>query len=86
VHLIFCLKVRGWRGARRFSKHLEGKVAPGSAEFYGPSLAPVGQGVLDRIKLKRVAADKVEQTWEKSTDKGSTWTSVFSSEYSRQSP
>jgi len=64
----------------------EGKVAPGLAEFYGPSLAADGQAVLNRIKVKRVRPDKVEQTWEKSTDKGTTWTIVFSGEYSRQSP
>jgi len=34
----------------------------------------------------RVAANKVEQSWEKSTDNGATWTMEFRGEYSRQNP
>jgi hypothetical protein len=64
----------------------EGKVAPGSAEFYGPSRGPDGQVVLNRTKVIRVGRDKVEQTWEKSTDKGVKWTIAFSGEYSRKNP
>jgi len=55
----------------------EGKVAQGSAEFTGPSRGPNGQTVLNRIKVVRVAANKVEQSWEKSTDNGATWTIEF---------
>jgi hypothetical protein len=64
----------------------EGKVAPGSAEFSGTSRAPNGQTVLNKIKVVRVAANKVEQSWEKSTDNGATWTMEFHGEYSRNSP
>jgi hypothetical protein len=64
----------------------EGKVAPGSAEFFGPSTSPDGQAVLNRIRVVRMSPNKVEQTWEKSTDKGTNWTTVFRGEYSRQSP
>ena len=64
----------------------EGKVAPGSAEFTGPSRSSDGQAVLNRIKVVRVAANKVEQSWEKSTDNGATWTMEFHGEYSRQNP
>jgi hypothetical protein len=62
----------------------EGKVAPSSAEFYGPSRGPDGQAVLNRLKVIRVGRDKVEQTWE--TDKGVKWTIAFSGEYSRKNP
>jgi hypothetical protein len=61
----------------------EGKVAGGSAEFYGPSRGPKGEAVLNRIKIVRVAGDKVEQSWEKSTDNGTTWTTEFRGEYLR---
>ena len=64
----------------------EGKVALGSAEFTGPSRSSDGQAVLNRIKVVRVAANKVEQSWEKSTDNGATWTMEFHGEYSRQNP
>lgn len=62
----------------------EGKVSPGSAEFYGPSRGPNGEAVLNRIRIVRLAKDKVEQSWEKSTDNGATWTINFRGEYSRR--
>jgi hypothetical protein len=62
----------------------EGKVSAGLAEFTGPSRGAKGQTVLNRIKVVRVAADKVEQCWEKSTDNGATWTVEFHGEYSRK--
>lgn len=64
----------------------EGKVAQGSAELTGPSRGPDGQAVLNRIKVVRLAANKVEQSWEKSTDNGATWTMEFHGEYSRKNP
>jgi hypothetical protein len=62
----------------------EGKVAQGSAEFHGPSRGPNGEAVLNRIKVVRVSANKVEQSWEKSTDNGATWKTDFRGEYSRK--
>ena len=62
----------------------EGKAAPGSAEFFGPSTSLDGQAVLNRIRVVRVSPNKVEQTWEKSTDKGANWTTVFHGQYARQ--
>ena len=62
----------------------EGKVSPGSAEFFGPSRGPGGEAVLNRIKIVRVSADKVEQSWEKSRDNGSTWKTEFRGEYTRK--
>jgi hypothetical protein len=64
----------------------EGKVAPGVAEFTGPSRGSDGQAVLNRIKVVRVAANKVQQSWEKSKDNGVTWTTEFSGEYTRKIP
>jgi hypothetical protein len=64
----------------------EGRVAPGSAEFTGPSRAPYGRPVLNRVKVVRLAANRVEQSWEKSTDNGATWTMEFHGEYSRKHP
>ena len=63
---------------------LTGKVAGGVAEFQGPSLGEHGEMVLNRIRLTRIAPDRLEQTWEKSRDNGRTWTRQFSLEYSRR--
>jgi hypothetical protein len=65
---------------------LEGKVAPGAAEFTGPSRGPNGQAVLNRIKVVRVTANTVEQSWEKSRDNGVTWTTEFRGQYTRHNP
>src|SRR5580700_11892709 len=62
----------------------EGKVAQGSAEFTGPSRGPDGKEVLNRIRVVRLGENKVEQSWEKSTDKGANWTMEFKGEYSRK--
>jgi hypothetical protein len=61
-----------------------GKVASGSAEFEGTSRGPNGESVSNRIRVIRLSADKVEQTWEKSSDNGATWGVVFRGEYSRK--
>ena len=62
----------------------EGKVANGSAEFTGLSRGPDGKEVLNRIRVVRLAENKVEQSWEKSNDRGGTWTMEFKGEYSRK--
>jgi hypothetical protein len=64
----------------------EGKVAQGSAEFTGPSRGPNGEAVLNRVKVVRLSVDRVEQSWEKSADNGSTWKMEFRGEYSRKKP
>ena len=63
-----------------------GKVASGSAEFEGKSRGPKGENVLNRVKIIRLNANKVEQNWEKSSDNGATWSVVFRGEYSRATP
>lgn len=64
----------------------EGKAARGSAEFTGPSRAPNGEAVLNRIKIVRLNDDKVQQTWEKSKDNGATWSVEFQGDYARKQP
>jgi|SRR5579859_1864647 len=64
----------------------EGKVEAGVAEFAGPSRGADGQAVLNRIKVVRLAGNKVEQSWEKSRDNGVTWTMDFHGEYTRKLP
>lgn len=63
-----------------------GKVSAGSAEFEGPSRRPNGATVLNRVKVIRLSPNKVEQTWEKSLDKGTTWNLAFRGEYLRANP
>ncbi len=60
-----------------------GKAASGSAEFEGTSGGPNGESVLNRVKVIRLNPNKVEQTWEKSTDNGANWNVVFRGEYTR---
>lgn len=63
---------------------LDGKVTAGSAEFSGPSRGPQGETVLNRVTIMRISADRVEQAWQKSSDAGKTWTTVFRGEYARK--
>jgi len=62
-----------------------GKVSGGAAEFEGLS-GPREEKALNRVKVVRLTADKVEQTWEKSSDNGRSWKTVFRGEYSRTNP
>jgi hypothetical protein len=62
---------------------VRGNVAEGKAAFYGPSCGPHGEKILNRITIVRVSADKVEQTWQQSSDHGATWTTVFRGKYLR---
>jgi hypothetical protein len=71
------------RGASTF---FEGKVANGAGEFTGPSRGSNGEKVLNRIKIVRVNANKVEQSWEKSLDNGASWAVEFHGEYTRKNP
>jgi hypothetical protein len=63
-----------------------GKVASGTAEFEGTSHGPNGESILNRVKVIRLNLNKIELTWEKSTDNGATWNVVFRGEYSRANP
>jgi hypothetical protein len=81
---------RTWHGLfvdNRGRVHVfQGAVAPGAAEFTGPSRDANGNVVLNRVKVVRVNADNVEQIWEKSPDNGATWATEFSRHYSRKKP
>src|SRR3984957_281034 len=50
-----------------------GKVASDTAAFEGTSRGPNGERVLNRVRIIRLNPNKVEQTWEKSTDNGASW-------------
>lgn len=81
---------RDWRGMffdNRGHVHVfvSGKVADGTAEFLGPSLGEHGEAVLNRIRLVRLAHDRLEQIWEKSLDNGQSWSRQFRLEYTRRS-
>lgn len=65
---------------------VDGKVSPESAEFRGPSKGENGQPILNRLKVTRLSADKIEESWEKSTDNGNTWTTAYRASYSRATP
>jgi len=61
----------------------DGKVAAGIAELRGTSHGPKGETVLNKVSVVRIDANRVEQTWQKSTDNGATWTTEFRGEYTR---
>lgn len=61
-----------------------GQVTGGKAEFEGPSRGDNGEAVLNRIRIVQLAPGKLEQTWDKSTDNGTTWKSQFRLEYKRK--
>jgi hypothetical protein len=63
---------------------LAGKVAAGNGVFLGPSTGPDGRPVLNRVSVVRVSAEKVQQTWEKSSNNGVSWATEFQGEYSRK--
>lgn len=64
----------------------EGKVTAGTAEFRGTSRGPNGEAILNRVRIVQVSSSKVEQIWEKSTDKGASWNAAFKGEYTRKNP
>lgn len=65
---------------------LHGAAATGSAEFSGPSRGPQGGTILNRVTIRRISETQVEQTWQKSSDGGKIWTTVFRGEYTRRKP
>lgn len=82
---------RNWYGLfvdnqGRVHVFLNGKVSPDMAEFRGPSRGPNGEAVLNKLRVVRVSADKLEEIWEKPTDNGTNWTTAYRAEYSRSNP
>ena len=65
---------------------VDGKVSPGVAEFTGPSRGEQGATILNRVTIRRISDNHVEQIWQKSSDNGKTWTTAFRGEYTRRQP
>ena len=63
---------------------VDGHVSAGKAEFEGPSRSDKGEKELNRIRITRLSNNKVEQTWDKSTDNGAKWKRLFRLEYTRR--
>lgn len=61
-----------------------GTAAPGVVQFSSASRGPKGEAVLNRITIRRIGVDHVEQLWEKSSDGGKSWATVFRGEYARK--
>jgi len=61
----------------------DGVVSSGKAEFRGPSRGPNGELILHRLTVVRTAPNKLQETWEKSTDNGANWSTAYSAEYVR---
>lgn len=53
-----------------------GRVAGDTAEFLSGA---------DRVRVIREGPSRVKQIWEKSTDQGATWKTVFEGDYTRRS-
>lgn len=64
---------------------VDGRVGPETAVFKGPSRGEHGEIVLNRITIRRIDHDHVQQMWSKSSDGGKTWTTVFDGKYTRKS-
>jgi hypothetical protein len=65
---------------------LDGKASLGVAQFTGPNQGPNRESILNRVTIRRIGANNVEQAWEKSSDGGKTWTTAFRGEYTRKQP
>lgn len=61
-----------------------GTVASDSAEFTGPNNGPDGRTILNRITIRLIDANHVEQMWQKSPDDGKTWATLFRLQYTRK--
>jgi hypothetical protein len=80
---------QSWRGLfadnrGRVHVFVDGRVVADAAEFRGSSGGPNGATVLNRVRVVRTTPNTIEQTWEKSTDNGATWTTVFRGQYTRR--
>lgn len=80
-----------WHGlfadnAGRVHVFVDGKASTGLAQFSGPSRGANGENILNRVTIRRISENNVEQAWEKSSDGGKTWTIAFRGEYTRKQP
>jgi len=65
---------------------LEGEASPSQVRFSGPSQGSNGETFLNRVTIRRIDRDTVEQAWERSSDGGKTWTNAFRGQYTRKQP
>lgn len=77
---------RAWHGMfadnlGRVHVFFDGQVADGAATFTGP--AQPGMRAIDRLRVRRIGPDAVEQVWEQSRDGGATWTRASREAYVR---
>ena len=63
-----------------------GSAGPSEGELHGPGRDENGAAVLKRVRIVHVGPDTVDQIWEKSADKGATWSTEFKMEYLRKKP
>ena len=80
---------KGWHGLfadnqGRVHVFFNGKASPGMTQFTGPSQGRNGETILNRVTIRRIGADQVEQAWEKSSDGGKSWEIAFRGEYTRK--
>src|SRR5215469_2769108 len=75
----------GWFADNQGRAHVftDGKVTASKAEFRGPSRGPNGETVLNRLTVTRMPSNKLEESWEKSSDNGANWTTSYRAEYVR---
>ena len=59
-------------------------VTLGFVQFSGQSRGRAGELALNRVTIRRISEDRVEQKWEKSIDEDKTWTTVFRRVYVRR--
>jgi len=65
---------------------LSGGLRGGAMVLEGgtPAAGPSGQPARQRVTWRSLPGGAVQQTWERSTDDGATWTVVFDGRYDRQ--
>jgi hypothetical protein len=61
-----------------------GRAEPGRIQFSGSTPGLQGETILNRVTIRRIDENRVEQLWEKSSDGGKSWTDVFRGEYVRK--
>jgi hypothetical protein len=72
-----------WVNDRGVLSLFDGEFVDGSMRFTSTKTAPDGTTYIDRVVLKPMSDDEVQQHWERSKDNGKTWTTVFLGKYVR---
>jgi hypothetical protein len=61
---------------------LDGGIVNGAMVLTGHRLSRTGEQVVERITWSKLGGGKVRQLWDRSSDDGKTWTTVFDGIYS----